>query len=267
MKASKLFLTFSLATVAWASVAHAADEASTNDFERVYQAWDALIEQKKSILEISSTKHPPEAFFTNEYYHAMAEMGVQALPLLIGKIEQGGKNPDSNAKWLKYLVSRAIKTQTEYAYLVDKTTGERELIFPEYPEWDGKEDLRILWWKKGRFRVDDRFAEFYPQWRKLRKDKNSAEAEKVYKKIKGLGIPVLPYLMEKLDESPELVAVVAYLTSDSVAPTWAPPGALSLSVPLPAGVSPTASPAECRAWWQANKKRYELPGQPFPAKK
>ena len=264
MKASKLFWAFQLVVVTWGSAVHAMDETSTNDFERVYQAWDRLITEKRSILDSLSTRHPVESFFTNDHYHAMAAMGAQALPLLIGKMEQGSKDPDSNSKWLGYLVSRTTKASTESVYRIDPVTGAPDLKFPEYPEWDGKESLRILWWRTGRFRVGKRFAELYPQWRKLRNKKDSAEAEKVYKRIKNLGIPALPYLMQKLDESPELVAVVAYLTSDSVAPTRDPPAALALPVPLPPGVPPTASPAECREWWKANKKRYELPGQPFP---
>ena len=65
------------------------------------------------------------------------------------------------------------------------------------------------------------------------------EADRVYRQIVNLGLPVLPCLVDVVDEHAEFIAAVSELTD----------GALPKN----------AKPDECKAWWEENKERFTLP--------
>jgi hypothetical protein len=164
----------------------------------------------------------------------MIKLGPAVIPFVVEQIET---NPDE----YDFALVRVISRLTDYRFGVDE--------WPDVEPGDealGHNRRRVLtyirWWKKWRFKTEERFAERYAEWHRLLDEGKTEEAQKAFRRIVFLGTPVLPYLIERVEQEPEFVGAIAKLTV-----RWD-------------GGSPTnATPAECRLWWEKNKAKYELP--------
>ena len=97
----------------------------------------------------------------------------------------------------------------------------------------------LRWWKDGRFKTEERFADLLGQWKTQKAAKREDQARQTLQQIGDLGIPVLPYLIANAEQQPDLLPVIVKLTD--------------------AAVPPTATPADCKQWWAANRHSVELP--------
>ena len=185
-----------------------------SEFETRYKAWRCWISKNKHRSTFTACKE----------YSDIVALGLPALPLMIKKMEECPSDFH-----LSTAVSIVSKREFDYEEwpkdcLGDSITGSR---------------MYINWWRVGRFQTGTRFNELYARWRKLNGEKEVGDAERVYKQIVNLGIPVMPYLVEIVDECPEFVAAVSELSG----------GALS----------ETARSEEVKKWWDKNKERFTPP--------
>jgi hypothetical protein len=168
-------------------------------------------------------------------FRAIVDLGPAALPLIAGKME---KDPDAYFLWRAIEMIAKVKIERVY----DRTKN--SIVFPDYPGLERPQNPYVCWWKEGRFKTGERFSELYGKWEASREEKKDKEAQETYQKIIDLGLPVLPYLVDKAAEQPELVPAVSTL-SDGALP-------------------PTATAADCRQWWERNKQKFELPPRSQP---
>lgn len=183
-------------------------------FEERYATWKAWIATNKFRSTYTACK---------EYYDIIA-LGVSAIPFMIGKMEECFD--DFHLSTAVSIVSKREFDKTEWPAekLGDSKTAAK---------------LYVHWWRVGRFQTGTRFYELYARWSKFNIERELGEADRVYKQIVNLGIPVLPYLIEIIDKSPEFVAAVSILSGDA----------------LPKN----ASLEETKTWWEKNKEQFTLP--------
>lgn len=188
-------------------------------FENRYQAWRTWV-----------AGHPYlSTYTTNPEFQAIVALGPPVIPFLIEKIEQ---NPEDFH--LEVAVHRIAKKR------FDKTE------WPQGKLGDAKTaaGMYIQWWKDDRFKTGERFAELYGKWKSLKAEKKDKEAEETYQRIVDLGIPVLPYLLDKVEQETEFVSAISKLSDGELAPR--------------------AKAIDCKDWWEKNKQKFELPNQSVP---
>ncbi len=101
--------------------------------------------------------------------------------------------------------------------------------------------MYVKWWKEGRFKTGECFAKLHAKWKTLKLEGKGKEAQETYQNIVDLGIPVLPYLIDKVEQFPDLIPAISNL-SDGMLPL-------------------TATVGDCKQWWEKNKEKFELPTQ------
>jgi hypothetical protein len=206
------------------SVGHASEAEDREAFNERYAAWRAWVNANLVLSDLSASRE----------FFAIGELGPSVIPFVVEQVET---NPDEYDFALVGVISRL----TGYRFSVG-----------EWPDGEPGDEVfdnnrrRVLsyvrWWKKGRFKTGERFAERYAEWRRLLDEGKTGDAEKAFRKIGFLGTPVLPYLIERIEQEPEFVRAVARLTMRG-----------------DGGPTTNATPAECRLWWEKNKTKYELP--------
>lgn len=157
-------------------------------------------------------------------------MGPPVLPLVVEKIKQ---EPEAEILW--HIIRRVAKVEIRRAYVRE----ESRFSFPDYPEAPLSENVYLYWWREGRFKTEELFDGLYSHWQTLKSEDKKAEAQKIYKAIVNLGLPVLPYLADKITEEPELMGAFLELTE--------------------AKLPQTATPADCIQWWEKNQPALALP--------
>ena len=192
----------------------ASGEPVRDTFENRYQVWRAWV-----------TAHPAlSTYTTSQEFQAIVELGPSAIPFLVEKIE---KNPEDFH--LEVAIHRIAKKRFDKTEWPQEKLGDAKTAAAMYVEW----------WKEGRFKTGEQFAELHGKWKSLKAAKNDKDAEETYRRIVDLGIPALPYLIEEVDLQPEFALAISRL-SDGALP-------------------PTATVADCRQWWDKNKQKVELP--------
>ncbi len=183
-------------------------------FEERYATWKAWIATNEFRSTYTACK---------EYYDIVA-LGVPAIPFMIGKMEECFD--DFHLSTAVSIVSKREFDKSEWPVekLGDSKTAAK---------------LYVHWWRVGRFQTGAQFRDLYARWCKFNIERELGDADRVYKQIVNLGIPVLPYLIEIIDKSPEFVAAVSILSGDA----------------LPKN----ASLEETKTWWEKNKEQFTLP--------
>jgi hypothetical protein len=206
------------------SACQAGEDEDRKAFEERYATWKTWVGKNLVSSDLSASKE----------FFSIAELGPSVIPFVVEKIET---NPDDYDFALVGVISRL----TGYWFKL----GE----WPENEPGDERFDFNkrrvltyIRWWKKGRFKTGERFTEQSAEWHKLQGAGKTEEAEKAFRRIVYLGTPVLPYLIEHVEKAPEFVVAISRLTT-----RW------------DGGMPTNATPSECKAWWEQNKARYELP--------
>ncbi|MCX8109440.1 MAG: hypothetical protein N3G20_11625 [Verrucomicrobiae bacterium] len=217
---NKIGSVVSMILTASAFIADASDKQIKQRFEEKYQAWRAWV-----------TNHwYMSTFIRNQQFNEIVALGLPVVPYIVEKIEQNPGDFHLGSAVMLITKKKFAKSEWPLGSLGDSRTAAV---------------MYVKWWKEGRFKTGERFAELYRKWKASKADKKDKEAEETYQKIVDLGIPVMPYLVAHVEQQPELVSAISKLTD----------GALP----------PTATPAECNQWWEANKKKYEVLIQSNPS--
>lgn len=193
-------------------------------FEDAYKRWKIRMNQP-DMLESSG----PGLFDCQEYQN-IVKLGISALPEIMSKMDTYPDDPMAHQLWVA--AARISKKRFENEEERNISSNKNRVIL-----WQE-------WWKEGRFKTGAQFAILIKQWKSLKSEKNDKEADKVYRKIVNLGIPVLPYLVDNADQNPEFVPAISKLSAGDI-PT-------------------TATSHVCKELWEKCKSKYELPG---PTKK
>jgi hypothetical protein len=233
MKKRHFFLIIALGSL---FAAPAIAESLDQEFERLYQEWRESPRQSENPFSSRLTQSYFDAHYTNNpAWRKMLDLGVEAVPLLIKKMETrpgAVKLVQDITKW-RYHINRT-GTPGSFVWTAEEFPDERETT--GYP--DG---IRLIkrWWVEFRPQVPQRFAALYKEYNSLKDQGKKEEAEQKFQRIKDLGIDVLPLLIDKIQQGDtSLIPAVAYLTDKKV--------------------PESASPSECVSWWAANKAKFTL---------
>lgn len=210
----KTILFCSLTLAILVGFGHATDDKVRGAFEDRYQIWRTWVND-----------HPYLSTYTEcEEFQAIVELGPRVLPWLVEKIE--GNADDFH---LEVAIQRIAKRRFDRTEWPEGKLGDAKTAAGMY----------MHWWKEGRFKTGERFAELHGKWKTLKSENKEKESREAYQQVVDLGIAALPSLIDKVNQEPELVAAISALSDGT----------------LPA----TATPADCRRWWEENKQKFELP--------
>jgi len=160
---------------------------------------------------------------SNEYYDAVVELGVPALPYMFDKVEEGS-----------WVLGDAVAKITRRHFEEAEWPGGR-LGDPK-----GYARLYVDWWDGGYKKTPKQFEERYRRWRQFKQANKHAEAEKEYRRMIWLGIAALPNMMEKVKAGDsEIVAAISDLVDGAV--------------------EKDANISDCNEWWQANEEAWTIP--------
>ncbi len=195
------------------SRALASDRQVQKAFEERYQAWRAW---KEKHFLLSTFTGSPE-------FDEIVNLGLPALPYVIEKMDN---NPEDFH--LGQAVRRISKRRFERAdWPKGKLAGSRT-----------KARMYLEWWKVGRHKTGERFERLYGEWKRLKSAGKTQEAQLKFKSIVFLGIPVLPHVIDKLEEEPDLIDAAAQLTDGQVDKRW--------------------SPQQAKVWWENHRSAWEI---------
>ena len=227
-------------TVALAFLLSAAGEQiaqpKDSSFASFYTNWRAFLEFKMLERPGSSSIMKKDELYDNEYFRGIVKLGCSALGDIVQTASQDRllwEAVQRITKW-KYHVVRTGSSPLEFEWNVAEIPS---IVTRSGPP--DQQEVWLYWWRLGRFQTEVGFKELYSRWCKLHAENRQVEADRVYRQIVNLGLPVLPCLVDVVDEHSEFVAAVSELTD----------GALPKN----------ARPDECKAWWKENKERFTLP--------
>ena len=192
-----------------------------NIFEAKYQAWIEFC----SSAGVKFLSHAGPTFTCNEFKE-IVKLGLPALPYIAKKLEQD------------HLLWKAIEdiAKVKIRGIYDKKTS--EVVFPDFPEVKQGEDHYLYWWKEGHKLTKIKFDELYSKWKKA-KEINDVDSEKYYQSMINLGLPVIPFMISKINDGDiEFVAAISQLTDGEL--------------------KNDTSPLACRDWWNNNKERWTI---------
>lgn len=209
-------------------------------FNTLYVEWKEYLRNMPPEVIVHSSL-PASTLYDNEPFRKIVALGAPALPYIVDGISKDRLLVEAFfriTKWQYHVVRTGNKPQL-YRWTIEE--------FPEMSTTGGPPDRIALcnkWWEEGRFRTGERFAELYGKWKSLKAEKKDKEAEETYQRIVELGIPVLPHLLDKVEQEPEFVPAISKLSDGELAPR--------------------AKAIDCKDWWEKNKQKFELPNQSVP---
>lgn len=221
----KMRLIAAAATLLCCKMLMAENDPVTQGFDAKYLAWRKFVNRPEVLVQSTA-----QASIENAYFDALVAIGPSALPLIAAKIEE---DPSATVLW--HAIEKIAKIKIAGVYDQSKN----RIVFPDYPMLKTNEDVYVLWWKEGRFKTGERFADLFAKWCALKSDSKDEESKTIYKQIVDLGLPVLPYLVDAAKQRPEFIPAISALADGSLVPT--------------------ASPGECMEWWNKNRQKFELP--------
>ena len=229
-----LFLELQLPGTVWAQ--QIGDR--TSSFTIVYGEWKQYLQKSIPPEVIVRSSISSNVFYDNDPFRKIVALGVPSLPEVMDRVSEDKLLIEALSqitKW-KYHVVRIGKSPESYTWKVEE--------FPQMcKQGEPLDRLEIwkYWWREGRFKTNERFAELYNRWKSLKSEQEDKKALEVYQEIADLGILALPYLIEQVEQEPEFILVISKLSDGS----------------LP----PTATAKECVQWWEKNRPKFELPSQ------
>jgi hypothetical protein len=179
-----------------------AQESVEMQFETRFQSWKEFCLRP----EVMALSDAGPRFTCNEFKEIVA-LGLPALPYIAKKMEQ---DPDERLLWKAIEVIAKVKILGEY----DRRTN--KVVFPYFPKLKPSEDPYLYWWREGHKLTQNRFNELYSIWKQLN-ESNNEEADKIYQKMINLGLPVLPLMIEKLENGDKnLIPAISNLTDSEI---------------------------------------------------
>lgn len=209
------------------------------ELKKRYDAWNEVLRHSVCSGQMVSSRISSEELYDNEHFRSIVALGSHVVPGVLQLASRDHSILEAASqitKW-KYHVVRTGDIPGRFAWHIEE--------FPELKSSDGppnRIDVWNYWWRKGRFLTGERFTALHMEWRNLKASGKMDMSEKVFRRIVDLGIPVLPCIVAVVSESPELISAVSELSGGSL--------------------RADATADECRAWWEKNRDRFTLPGQP-----
>lgn len=201
-------------------------------FEEKYQSWREYIKQPQIRRQSAD-----EAFIDNRSFNEIVALGISAIPYIVEKLEA---DINSNNR-LIYAMQKITKKKFTLTRV-----GDNEWEIEDFPGFkrelgnQGQARLWIEWYHSGRVQTPQRFSQLYTDWKNLKKQGKTNEANAKYQRICDLGIDALPLIMQQIEKGDkDLVPVVSYLTDNNV--------------------KPDTKPSDCLNWWNNNKDMWTLP--------
>lgn len=200
-------------------------DETKSEFEQRYQALREYVTS-----EGVSVRDP---LLTGEgwtLYLRITELGPPALPYIIEKIEEG----DWRLGGCVSMITKKRFNRSDYAdvrYYGDARTKAR---------------MYVDWWHEGRKETRQESESLYQERKAVAQQGEHQAAADTYRKMRGLGIAALPWIIEKVEQRDvDLIPLVSGLTSGLGGASDA--------------ISSWASTTECLEWWNKNKQSWTLP--------
>jgi len=214
------------------------ETGSESSVELAYNAWTNYL--AREVFPATATNLFLKSFdvYENKHFHAIVENGVRALPFLVEKMPENG------------LLAEAFSKITKYRYAVYRTgdePGHRTWLVEGHPEarsGSGPPDevaILMAWWSEWRFETSILFDKWDSEYNSALARNDVVARTNAIKKIRDLGIPVLPYLVNQIERTPSYLPLVAELSEH----------------PFPHSTRPD----QIKRWWEQNKKKYVLPSK------
>lgn len=221
------------------SASEVTDEQRTEFLER-YEAWQdhvntvrEQLQEKSGEAAMRSDRFPAEVY-DSEHFREIVDMGPAVLPAIFEQMRNGMP-----------LDQRILHRITKWDYSIQverKASGESVWTCESLPGFKlvsrtfGGRELWLYWWGEGATtEIPISFENLYSQWRILREEQKEKEAAKKFVQLKALGIAVLPYAFEKIqDGETVLIPLVSYLTDNAILEN--------------------ENRANAQRWWQENKE-------------
>jgi len=200
-------------------------------FEARHQAWLEYCRQPEVLLRSSG-----KAFVNNEPFQDIIRLGIDAIPLLMERIQDA----PIEGRLLHYALTAITKTkfhvrQDTVAGTILWTVEE----FPDIPPATNHPDTNLLWlrwWQQGIAGTPQEFQRFYDDWKTLEQSERRAAS---LSRMVDLGVAALPLMMTRVAAGDSaLIPAISQVTDEAVAPD--------------------VSIEECLAWWETEKQRWTL---------
>ena len=170
-------------------------------------------------------------------YFSLKAKGVSIIPSLIRDLQR------TNYIYGVDLITDILKMKLNRTFDSEKN----EYLFADYPQFneayskcnDDVKTMDILpyWWYEGRKLTPQLFAKKYADYQAAKKSGNEKDIKAKYTLLQNMGVIILPDLLEKIEAGEtDLIPMFSELGDQKDLKTA----------------------AVCRAWWDANKKRYEV---------
>lgn len=209
--------------VLWSRISVGGESPSSAQFQEKYLSWKTYVQQSE--IRMQSTAR---SWVENKYFKEIVDMGPPILPLLVETME---KDPDARVLWHAIRQIGKVDINGEY----DKAA--KRMRFHDYPDLKPGQEVYVEWWKTERLKTGDRFFAYYARLMELNGRDQEQDKIRIFQEIEALGIPVLPYLMDYVNQFPEWIPIVSRLTDGAV--------------------SSNATADQCWAWWEKNQNRYK----------
>lgn len=186
--------------------------ALNENFTKEYLAWKADCDKVSASSEMSRR-------LESEHFVNIVKMGPAILPLVADRCIA-----ETNFPWISVVWQVLTKTD----------------LNPAVNPW-ATDSVRI-WWEGGQELARERFLSQYREWKKVKLQGRTQEAEKYRKAIRSMGILALGPMMEQLDTDDEVLSMITEVIGDEV-------------------VDKGRDKQAIRSWWTVNKQKFELPHQ------
>ena len=193
-------------------------------FETVYRRWKAQVE--------AMTPYQKDADkgwrMRLQGFAFMGHMDLRAVPFLLEKLADQNDADSILLKWVAYLVTKRDFRDTK----------------PAGAAPDDDRRLWLDWWPNAEKSTQADFAKLLDRWRQTKNEEPSAstlpEGTEVGERMERLGFLVLPLLVKEIEAGrTDLIPIMSQITASEV--PW------------------DATPAQCRAWLDANPTRWQYP--------
>ena len=208
------------------------NKRSDADCEAVIQSWKNQVESYKNnkLLSYFPDHRTP-------LYFEIKNEGVIFIPALIRDLQKTKYVHDDK------LITDILKMDLNRTFASEKN----EYLFADYPQFneayskcnDDVKTMDILpyWWDHGRQMTPQLFAQKYADYQTAKKSGNEKDIKAKYTLLQNMGVIILPDLLAKIEAGEtDLIPMFSELGDQKDLKTA----------------------AVCRAWWDANKKRYEV---------
>ena len=204
-----------------------------DEFKKLYDTWmSECAVKRKALLTCSILNVETPAFFK------LVSFGKNNMEVLLDayRKEKGNRS-----------IARIFYEVTKLTLEEDLDWASNNMILQDYPysytiypfvkDKNNFNTPDIYWWDHGRQMTPQLFAKKYADYQAAKKSGNEKDIKAKYTRLQNMGVIILPDLLAKIEAGEtDLIPMFSELGDQKDLKTA----------------------AVCRAWWEANKKRYEV---------